>query len=217
MKLGSGPTLDAAIERIYTVASRVGGDFARKWALELKLIGERLAERSRYGPKHVGWRTEAGRIQLAADVAEYGLERRLGLAGAKELADRLPALERKAVNSEDILELAAVRLSLESIIGAEVEQVRLEPPRSRGKAAGLEGKAIQGWPPDKERDFMRLVRRIGGFVPDGGRAGSIFDFDATHVERATQLVNTETEPASDDERRELDRWLAKYPPGESRE
>jgi len=204
--------LEEAIESIFQIATRVGGDFARRWSVELRLIAERLAERSRWGPKGAGWRAEAGRIRLAATIAQHGHERELALNGAKALHSELPELERKAVDGEDRLAVAAVRLELESVIGEAVEQLHMQP---RGKAAGLEGKAIQGWPPAKERDFMRLVRRIGGFVPDGGRAASIFDLDAAHVERATQLVNTETEPASDAERRELERWRAKYPPGES--
>jgi hypothetical protein len=210
MKLGKGPSLPAAVEEVYRVAQKVGGNFAAKWGEELRLIQARLKERNPRGPKGVSWPTEAARIQLAADVAEHGHEQRQAILSAKAIAEKLPGLEAKAVSAEDILDIASVRLQLEAIVGEEAEQVRLDPRSGNGKAAGFEGKAIAGWSRDKECDLMRLIRRVGGFVPDGGRAGSILDYDAPHVERAMQLIRGEAEPDSDHERRELDRWQRKY-------
>lgn len=201
LKLGPGPTLEAALESVARVGALVGGARARLWAVELKDIAARLSEGNPRGPKGVSWPTEAARLQLAADVAEHGYERNAALMGAKALADRLPGMEAAADNTIDRLEVAAIRLELEATIGAEHESMKLDPKRRH-----LAGKAFSGWSRDKERAFMRLIRRVGGYVPDGGRAGSPLDYDSPHVERAMQLVSGEAEPGSDGEHRALEIW-----------
>jgi hypothetical protein len=95
----------------------------------------------------------------------------------------------------------------------QMEQVRLDP-RVRREGVHGGGKAMANMNRDQERDLMRFLRRIGGYVPDGGRPGDVLDFDAPHFERAMALIRGEVEPESDDERRSLERWRAKYP-GES--
>lgn len=79
----------------------------------------------------------------------------------------------------------------------------------------LENKAVSGMTRDQERDLGRFIRRIGGYVASGGRAQDVLDYDAPHFERAMALIRGEVAPESDDERRELERWRAKFPPGES--
>jgi hypothetical protein len=82
----------------------------------------------------------------------------------------------------------------------------------------LENKAIRDesgpWPGEKRHDFVRFIRRIGGHAPDGGPIKGPLDFDAPHFNRAVDLIRGEVEPESDDERRALERWRAKYPPGD---
>jgi hypothetical protein len=132
VKLGTRPTLEAALAEILRVGRKVGGDTARRWALELRQIAARLSEGSKWGPKGAAWPGEAARLQLAADVAEHGHERRAAVNGAKALADRLPGLEAKATTTLEALDIAAIRLQLEAAVGEEAEQVRLDP---KGRAS----------------------------------------------------------------------------------
>lgn len=115
--------------------------------------------------------------------------------------EQIDALEGKAVTRADRLALLDLRIEQ---LGA-----RLALAQQDGEAA-IEGKAIAGWPRAKELDFHRLIRQIGGFVPDGRKPDDVLDFDVAHFERATQLVLGEAEPESDAERGALDTWRAKH-------
>jgi hypothetical protein len=132
VKLGPRPTLDAALTEILRVGQKVGGDTARQWARELRLIAERLAEGSKWGPKGVVWPGEAARLKLAADIAELGHERRRAALAGKSLADHLPGLEAKATTDLERLDVAVVRLQLEAAVADELEQIRLA---RRGRAS----------------------------------------------------------------------------------
>lgn len=66
------------------------------------------------------------------------------------------------------------------------------------------------WQPQKRRDFVRFIRRIGGYSADGRPTVDPLDFDAAHFERAAQLIRGEAEPDSAAERKALAQWDAKY-------
>jgi hypothetical protein len=99
------------------------------------------------------------------------------------------------------------------LLEEQMAQLRLDPRMRREGVHG--GKAMNTRntrSPREGRDLARFIRRIGGYVPDGRRPDDALDYDDAHFERAVQLIRAEVEPDSDDERRELERWRAKYPP-----
>ena len=200
IEIGERPTLESALESIHRVGAMIGGDGAARWARELRLIATRLSEGSRWGPRGIVWAGEAARLQLAADVAEYGFNRRRAVMTGKALAAELPGLEAKASNAADRLELAAIRLRLEAAVAEEVEQIELDP---RDPFDG--GKAMAGMSREKERSLKRFIEDIGGFAPSG-YAADVLDFDDHHFERAMLLIRGEVEPESDDETKALARW-----------
>lgn len=191
--------MDTAMEEIRRVGKLVGGTFAARWARELKLIAAKLAEGSRWGPKHTVWSGEARRMKLASDIAEYGFNKRQALVGAKALADALPALEAKARDAVDALEVAAVRLELEAAVADEVEQARM----SRGRG----GKSFF-FPAEQDADAERLLRRIGGRRERGAKGPG--GFDEIHLARGLALIAGDVEPDGDAETRALAAWQAKW-------
>jgi hypothetical protein len=195
-------TLAHALDEVHRVGLMVGGARAKVWARELREIAAKLEEGSRWGPRNATWRLEAARLKLATVIAERAHKRLAALAGAKALAEELPALEGKAFDAEDRRAIAAVRRDLEAAVAEEIEQVRL------AGGDGLDQKVFSGWPPTKERDFEKLMRRIGGYVPrtDAARESGPLVFDDVHLSRASQLIAGEAEPDGAAETNALRRW-----------
>jgi hypothetical protein len=208
MKLGTRPSMEAALQAIYRVAAKLGGDFAQRWKIEAKLIATRLAEGSPFGPKHARWPNEAARLKLAADIAERTHGRQVALANGKALAARLPELEGKATTAVEHLEVFAARLQLEAIIGEEVEQIELDPRSGRRG-----GKAMAGMDTHTERRFALFLEEIGGRPADGRGYldRDVLACEERTFERGAALWYGETEPETERERRALARWKGEGP------
>lgn len=200
MKLGKRPGLEKALAEVERVGNLVGGEFAARMAVRLRLIQEKLKERSKWGPDGVSWRGVAASLQLQADAAEHGFKQRQAVLGAKALSERLEVLEAQAIRAEDILDLAAVRLQLESVVAEEVASLQLDP-RSGGKSFFF--------PADRDADAERLIRAIGGYRERGAEPGP-GGFDEIHLGRALALIAGDVEPDGEAERKALDRWRRKY-------
>jgi hypothetical protein len=157
-------------------------------------------------------------LRLRLTATRIGLENMRGLLGAKALIEQLPDLAKKAVGSPEAeRKVKSIRAELEASLSAELESARLGKKSSLNLGTlddVLEGKALrdgdEGWSSEKSRDFVRLIRRIGGYSADGHPTVDPLDFDSAHFERAAQLIRGETAPESAAERKALTQWTAKY-------
>jgi hypothetical protein len=204
MKVGPGPTLAEALDRIARTGAKVGGSFAAKWARELKLWGKALAAGDKFGPRGHVWRLEASRAVLAADIAEHAHRRAVALAGMKAVIDQLPELHAKAVDDVDALAVSELVLEVSALLDEEASQARLRPPGS-GKA--FEGKSIRGWSREQRQAFIDVVKAGGGGTADGrGFRGDPLHATNAAFARAEQVVRGEREPETAAERVALERF-----------
>jgi hypothetical protein len=197
MKVGPGPTLAEAMDRIARTGAAVGGDFAAQWARELRLWGKALAAGDKFGPRGHVWRLEASRAVLQADIAEHAHSRAAALAGMKAVIDQLPELHAKAVDDVDALAVSELVLEVTALLDEEAEQARLRPQGADAKAASFEGKSIQGWSREQRQAFIDLIKAGGGGTADGrGFRGDPLHATEAGFARAEAVVRGEVEPTA---------------------
>jgi hypothetical protein len=157
-------------------------------------------------------------LRLQLTTLRIGMDRLRGILNAKALIEQLPDLAKKAAGSPEAERtVQSIRAELEASLSAELESQRLGEKSTLDLERlddVLEGKALRDangpWQSEKRRDFVRFIRRIGGYSADGLPTVDPLDFDAPHFERAAQLIRGEAAPDSAAERKALAGWSAKY-------